>query len=162
MPAVARTLGDAKFRLWLHSITLVFALGTLVCSAPFLDMFDWNIGRYGSVAVILFVAGCILVLYIPVVHFYFHRKRPTSFVSSLVVEAFFLCFAAGLLLDPFVPELAISLLVFTWITFALDVILVSSAFVARSSSSCRRAGDECGLVPHAKSSRIADSESGMV
>jgi len=147
MSNFTRTLGGPKFRVWAYSITLFFAIATMALAAPFMDMWDWNVGSYPYSAAVILTSSSLFILIMPVLYYYFQRKRPQSFFASRAVESFWLSAICSSLLvgaifacvrqhqvyetDPFVPDMAIALEVLSFVTWAGTVILLVSAFCRR-------------------------------
>ncbi|GAA5874598.1 hypothetical protein JCM16303_002916 [Sporobolomyces ruberrimus] len=144
MSSISRTLGGSSFRLAAYIVVFVFGLTTLGLSAAFQDMRDWGITRYTNGAAVLLAASSLLVIVIPVMHFYLHRKRPTSKFASRSAEIICLSPIGSTLLagsviivalqhtlyktDPFVPDLGIALAVFAWLTTIGVYLLGVSAY----------------------------------
>ncbi|GAA6011933.1 hypothetical protein JCM11491_000107 [Sporobolomyces phaffii] len=163
MTQLARALGGPKFRLWLYSLTLLFAATTLSLAAAFQDMYDWNTHNYPQAAAVILAGASLLFLTIPVLHFYLHRKRPTSRFSSRAIEISALSPSGSVLIagaimtcvlqhklyetDPFVPDLGIALEVLAWVTVVCVYLLMVTAYLRPEK-------------PNAEHARLADGRSG--
>ncbi|GAA5978107.1 hypothetical protein JCM5350_007397 [Sporobolomyces pararoseus] len=140
-----RILAGSKFRVSMYSVVLAFAAGTVITSSIFQDMYDWPVGSYPKAAAVLLAGSGVYVLTAPVLHYFFHRKRPSSLISSPLVEkvwlsVLFVPLLVGSILtcalqhqtyetDPYVPDIAISLEVLGWFTTVGVLLLIVSAFI---------------------------------
>ncbi|GAA5948108.1 hypothetical protein JCM3765_007113 [Sporobolomyces pararoseus] len=141
----SRLLAGSKFRVAMYSIVLALAAGTVIISSIFQDMYDWPVGGYPKAAAVLLAGSGLYVLTAPVLHYWFHRKRPDNFISSPLVERVWLSILFAPLLvgsiltcalqhqtyetDPYVPDIAISLEVLGWFTTVGVFLLIVSAFL---------------------------------